>query len=75
MSEDKIIKVWQFENAPSEYRELSPHGGDEDWLAFVPSTFPYGSWIPWLESGTPFGRCEVSEHEVEGGKVFIGAHA
>lgn len=30
------ILVWRFYDAPEEYRALSGHGGDEDWLAFVP---------------------------------------
>lgn len=27
------ITVWPFQEAPQEYRDLSPHGGDEDCLA------------------------------------------
>ena len=68
------ILVWRFWDAPIAYRELSPHGGDEDWVAFVPQTL-VGNYIGWLEPGGSFGRCDVSVHDVEGGEVHIGAHA
>ncbi len=70
----KAIMVWRYSDAPDEYQRLSPHGGDEDWLAFVPSDLA-GQWIGWLEEGTSFGCCSVSEHGVEGGVVRIGAHS
>jgi hypothetical protein len=68
------ILVWKFHEAPTEYRDLSDHGGDEDWVAFVPDALA-GEWIGWLEEGTSFGCCRVSEHPVDGGVVRIGAHA
>lgn len=67
------IMVWPFHSAPEAYRNLSPHFGDEDWVAFVPSDC--NDPVDWLASGTPFGRCETSAHEVTGGTVYIGAHA
>lgn len=74
MSEDRTIKVWRFEDAPEEYRKLSEHGGDEDWLAFVPGSLSR-EYIGWMQPGSSFGICDVSEHDVDGGIVFIGAHA
>jgi hypothetical protein len=68
------ILVWRFYEAPKEYQSLSPHGGDEDWLALVPNNMS-GDYIGWLESGSRFGCCDVSEHKVDAGTVFIGAHA
>lgn len=69
------IMVWRFEEAPQELQALSPHGGDEDWLAIVPK-FMADAWIPWLDSGSSFGVCDVSQHELEDGSiVFIGAHS
>lgn len=65
------IQVWRFHQAPAAYQKLSEHGGDEDWLAFVPDVYD-GLWMPWLEK---IGVCEVSEHRVAGGTVRIGAHA
>lgn len=69
-----MISVWRFDDAPLEYQELSPHGGDEDWVAFIPEDeiMPY---LSWAESGTPFGYCDVSIHRVDNGEVRIGAHA
>lgn len=71
---EKQIFVWRFDDAPPDLRALSPHGGDEDWVTFIPEALE-GVWIGWAEKGTSFGCCEVSEHAVPGGKVRIGAHA
>lgn len=67
------IVVWRFREAPEALQELSPHGGDEDWLAFIPEKYA-DDWIGWLEHG-PFGVCDISRHPVAGGEVRIGAHA
>jgi hypothetical protein len=74
MNLQKAIIVWAFNEAPPEYRELSPHGGDEDWIALVPFE-KANDYIGWLEEGTSFGCCSVSKHAVETGVIFIGAHA
>ncbi len=70
----KTIYVWRFDDAPKKYRELSPHGGDEDWLAYVPGSLK-DEWIPWLEPNSSFGVCDVSKHPFDGGHVHIGAHS
>lgn len=74
MDTTAAIIVWPFYDAPAAYRLLSNHGGDEDWLAFVPDSLR-DEWIGWMDTGTPFGVCEVEEHKVDGGVVRIGAHA
>ena len=71
------IRVWAWEDAPQELKALSPHGGDEDWLALLPPRLS-GDYIGWMESGTPFGCCDVSKHthpELPEYEVRIGAHA
>jgi len=72
-----FIKVWRFHEAPEKYRQLSEHGGDEDWLAFIPKDIWLSEyeWIGWMEDGTAFGCCDVSTHMVDGGVIRIGAHA
>jgi hypothetical protein len=83
---NNMIIVWRFEDAPEEFRALSHHGGDEDWVALVPKTMA-DSFIPmeldsdpefahqWADQGTSFGCCDVSEHFLPTGeKVLIGAH-
>ncbi len=66
------IQVWRFHDAPKELRDLSPHGGDEDWVALVP---PGYRDAPWLDC-RHFGVSDTSEHELPNGNiVFIGAHA
>jgi hypothetical protein len=70
---NKSIIVWRFRDAPTEYKNLSEHDGNEDWLAFIPNSSHIGQPF-WMESGTPFGRRNTSEHIVDGGHVYIGAH-
>lgn len=72
---DSAIIIWKFEDAPPEYQALSPHGGDEDWLARVPASMA-GDWIPWMQAGSEFGCCDVSCHGLpDGSEIRIGAHA
>lgn len=71
---DRAILVWAFDEAPVEYQGLSTNGGDEDWLAFVPTEASRGKYIGWLEAG-PFGVSDIDQYEVEGGTVYIGSHA
>lgn len=72
---DLFIKVWKFEDAPKELQGLSTHGGDEDWVALIPPKLA-GEWIGWMESGSSFGCCSVSEYKLpDGSMVRIGAHA
>ena len=68
-------KVWPFRQAPERYRKMSRHGGDEDWVMYLPPS--WGDETPeWANSGTQFGRCDVSQHKLEnGGLLLIGAHA
>ena len=65
------ILVWRFWDAPGELRLLSDHRGDEDWLALL-----MDEDIPrWAESGSAFGRCSTSQHDLPDGRVvIIGAH-
>ncbi len=73
MDETDVIKVWPFHLAPKELQGLSGHGGDEDWLALLPPGVDHPLWA---ESGTSFGRCDVSSHKLLNGyTVLIGAHA
>ena len=70
-----MIRVWRFEDAPEQFRKLSGHGGDEDWVALVPACMA-GEYIGWIDNGGPFGCCDVEEHMLpDGREVRIGAHA
>lgn len=66
------VTVWRFEDAPEEYRELSPHGGDEDHVAWVPPGFSE-IWTKWLEP--PWFGSSVSVHPIRVGEIRIGAHS
>lgn len=69
------IQVWKFCDAPEELSNQSTHGGDEDWVALVPAAYK-DEWIGWLESGTPFGCCDVTKtDQADGSILFIGAHS
>lgn len=68
------LVTWSFHEAPEAFRALSPHGGDEDWLTWAPPGFPH--YISWIDEGTPYGCCSVSEAELaDGARIYIGAHA
>lgn len=70
-----FIKVWPYEDAPKELQALSPHGGDEDWVAWVPTNMA-DRYIPWMECSGGFGCCDVSTHPLPDGSIVrIGAHA
>lgn len=75
------ITLWPFCEAPLQYRQLSSHGGDEDWIMVVPDnllTVPCGHSIV-ANKIEPLKRaigiCDTSEHRVDGATVFIGAHS
>jgi hypothetical protein len=72
-AQGRSILVWNWRDAPGELRCLSEHGGDEDYVGLLPSGLDVPSW---MESGSSFGCCSVSEHAYDDGRtVFIGAHA
>lgn len=70
-----MIAVWRWDDAPADLKAHSRHGGDEDWVALLPAAF--GGDVPaWMESGTPFGCCDVQTTALpDGSTVVIGAHA
>ena len=71
------ITVWRWQDAPLALRHLSQNGGDEDWVAVVPPALAE-AWIPWMDEGSSFGCCDVSEYphpELPGYVVKIGSHA
>jgi len=69
------IHVWRFKDAPEEYKLLSPAGGDEDWLAFVPSHYTNEDvYLRWLEDGYFDTCCDPYIIPVKGGRVYIGCH-
>ena len=51
-------QVQGIKDAPEELRNLSDHGGDEDWLAVIPPQMT-NKYISWMEEGTAFGICDV----------------
>jgi hypothetical protein len=39
VTKNNYIKIWNWEDAPDEYKSLSTHGGDETYVAFIPDGF------------------------------------
>lgn len=80
------IRIWQFQDAPEQYRALSTNGGDEDWVAEV-GPYPLkdaeealltGSrGLFALETDTVFAVDNLEEHELSSCPfhIFIGSHA
>lgn len=74
MNENNMIKVWRFRDAPQIYKELSLHGGDEDYIAILPATMAHDPPL-WLEVA-PFAVCDVETYPLDDGSiVYISAHA
>jgi len=76
--ESRLIKLWRYEDAPEEYQNLSPHGGDEDWLMYVPSLMvkEYGVEIELLVDRGRLGVSDLYCHILrDGSRVYVGAHA
>jgi len=69
---DRGIILWAFRDAPEHFRDLSGHGGDEDFVAFVPASMVD---TPLACDVERMAICDCETHEVEGGVVLIGAHA
>lgn len=75
-----MISVWPFKEAPGFIKELSNHGGDEDWAAVVDrwdcddatDEWPRGDdndpyYLPsWMWPGTGFGACRVRVYRTPG---------
>jgi len=71
VNESLRASLWSFCDAPQEYRDLSGHGGDEDYVLFVPDGF-----IGYIDNIVrAIGVCDTSEHPVAGGTIYIGAHS
>lgn len=71
------IKIWRFDEAPEEYRQMSEHGGDEDYIALVPLAYKHrdDSLVWKIEEMGLLGCCSTDRYEVDAGVVYIGAHA
>lgn len=68
------IRIWRFDDAPTELQAYSTNGGDEDWLAFVPKDYE-DAWLPFLAI-PHFGGCDVDEYTTsEDDRIIIGCHA
>lgn len=70
-----LIEIWRFDDAPQEWRELSQHGGDEDYIVLMDTLLADTSWIGEVvvERVTV---CNRERYDLPGGQtIFITAHA
>ena len=80
---EKCFRIWAWRDAPAEYRALSTHGGDEDWVLHIPAALigedgPVGMWhvTSGDEDSYVHGYGHVDRHELPNGdRVVIFAHA
>lgn len=67
-----MICVWDFHLAAQEFRDLSEHGGDEDWVVYVP---PGVSEPMWLFTAPFYYEPQKFDLGSEYGVIYISAHA
>ncbi len=74
-SEDKCVRVWWHDDVPEPYRSVIADWDDLDWEAVVPPEMK-GQYISWMETGTPFGCCDVQVYQApDGCEVHVGHHS
>lgn len=80
---ETYLRIWSWRDAPTEYKALSQHGGDEDWVLFASATC-VGKWWPLMledaingnEDSYSHGFGHVDRHVLsDGAVVVIFAHA
>lgn len=71
------IALWRWDDAPRPLRELSTHGGDEDWVAWVPEGVePPDAWRADRDDrGWTPGLGWLRVYPAPGGCVLVWAHA
>lgn len=68
-----LVEIWDFESAPQEWKDLSKHGGDEDYIVVVRDGF---DGLPLEEERSDFlNRYFWEKHEYNGLEIWIGAHS
>lgn len=68
-----VIEIWAFEDAAKELQDLSPHGGDEDYIVILRNDDCSIAYQ--LEGGSFLGDDHWTKHEYGGEVIWIGAHA
>lgn len=68
-----VIEIWTFEDVSKDIQDLSPHGGDEDYVVIVRDEDNPVVWR--LEGGSFMGDDHWTKHEYNGEIIWIGAHA
>ena len=69
----KVLRIYRWEDAEPRYRELSQHGGDEDYVVVAYEDADADYWWLCANYVPMFGWPDY--HEVDGELVVIYAHA
>ena len=72
IKQPKMVCVWDFYVADKSLRVLSEHGGDEDWVIFVPSGLEEPNWI---YSAPFYHDPQKIELGSDCGTIYISAHS
>ena len=70
-TDNKTIKMWLWKDAPDEYKT---NPDDADYVCFVPNELK-NVYLPFLETGSWFGCCDIEEIKTNDGIAYIGYHA
>lgn len=81
--DEVVIKVWKWNDAPEKYKALSTHGGDEDYIVYVPEELveeyhPFHDAVWWNEDESAWMAGWGWYHKpyrIDEGRVIIFAHA
>lgn len=72
VADGKMLRLWRWDDAPLCLKELSEHGGDEEWIILVPPAL-FRANLPWIGQ-TIFGHSADMYLLPCGWQVFISAH-
>jgi len=84
MKKSRPVMVWNWDEAPDEFRACSSHGGDEDFVIVVPLEYiDNGGQLEWWPAGMILekldfgGDAQYRDLEWTGGRVrvYVTAHA
>jgi hypothetical protein len=73
MDNHAIMKIWHWEHAPEEYRKLSGHGGDEDYVILVDKVHENEYYVEAIIDRLTV--CGYEKHDLGDWVLFITAHA
>jgi len=59
------VTIWQWDEAPEEYRDLSTHGGDEDYVVLIPSGWVESYLVGGAEVEDPVYEVTLTHYQLQ----------